>query len=185
MFWRSLAVQNENTNEDYSRPSCMSVAFLLVLFSPTKSLTTPVKSLKEAHSDVTIRSHFNNRSDAFSTPSSTPETPSSWPPRPVLTGLSPTCVANHSCLVLIHFLFSIPFRYGCFEPFWNHPLPIAPLPALRPPRKLFGVALKTIRRMVSIFVFSFEPSLSNRPFSHFGKIPQILEWVTYILERVT
>ena len=153
----------------------MSVAFLLVLFSLADSLTTPVKSLKVAPSDVTIRSHFNNRSDAFSTPSSTPETPSSWPPRPDSTGLSPTCVAGHSCPILIHFLVSIPFRYGCFEPSRNHPLPIAPLPALRPPRKLFGVALKTKRRMVSIHGLSFEPSLSNGPFSHFGKIPQILE----------
>ena len=31
----------------------------------------------------------------FSTPSSTPQTPASWPPRPDLTPLGPTCVAGH------------------------------------------------------------------------------------------
>ena len=69
--------------------------FLYLRFSLTRSVSTPVKSLKVAHSDTAVRIRFHNRGDVFSTPSSTPETPSSWPLRPGLTGLGPSCVADH------------------------------------------------------------------------------------------
>ena len=113
--------------EDYT--SCNTVSSWPFHFSLADSLTTPVKSLKEAHSDLTTRSHFNNRSDAFSTPSSTPLTPSSWPPRPASTGLRPTCVAGHSCPILIHFWF--PFLFVMVV--LNHPETIpSPSPLFLP-----------------------------------------------------
>ena len=65
---------------------CLAVSF---------SFSNLLKSLKVGWSDHVIRPRFHNGIDAFSTPSSTPETPSSWPPRPALTGLGPTCVADH------------------------------------------------------------------------------------------
>ena len=71
------------------------VSFFWVHFSPTWSYIWSTKSLKVAQSDHAIRPHFHIGSDAFLTPSSTPKTPSSWPPRPDSTGLGPTCVADH------------------------------------------------------------------------------------------
>ena len=64
-------------------------------FSPTESVSTPVNPLMVGHSAMAFRPRFRNGSDALSTPSSTPITPSSWPPRPASTGLNPTCVADH------------------------------------------------------------------------------------------
>ena len=54
----------------------------------------------------------------------------------------------------------------------------------RPVVMLFGMALKTIQRMVSIIELRYEPGLSNCPFSHFGKMIYLLERVLYVLERV-
>ena len=59
------------------------------------SFSILTKSLKVEPSDHVIRPRFDSGIDVSSTPSSTSETPSSWPPRPALTGLRPTCVAAH------------------------------------------------------------------------------------------
>ena len=64
-------------------------------FSPTWSYIWSTKSLKVAQSDHAVRPRFHNGSVMFSTPSPTPKTPSSWPPRPDSTGLGPTSVADH------------------------------------------------------------------------------------------
>ena len=64
-------------------------------FTQSFSPQTTTKSLKVGYSDDAIRPCCDIGIDAFSTPSSTPQAPSSWPPRPALTGLSPTCVAAH------------------------------------------------------------------------------------------
>ena len=45
--------------------------------------------------NIPIRIHFNNGIDVFSTPSSTPKTPASWPPRPDSTVLRQTWVAGY------------------------------------------------------------------------------------------
>ena len=63
--------------------------------SRTESFWAPIKPLKVGHSDMAFRPRFRNGSDALSTPSSTPITPSSWPPRPASTRLGQTCVAGH------------------------------------------------------------------------------------------
>ena len=70
-------------------------------FPLTRSFTTRVKSLKVAHSDPAIRTRFHNRNDTFKAPSSTPQTPSSWPSRPDLTGLGPSCVSDHVITVFV------------------------------------------------------------------------------------
>ena len=54
-----------------------------------------MKSLKAAQTDKAVRPRFRNGSEVFSTPSSSPKTPASWPPRPDSTRLGPTCVADH------------------------------------------------------------------------------------------
>ena len=59
------------------------------------------KPLKVAQSDIAVRLHFRNGSDVFSTPSSSPQTPASLPPRPALTGLGQTCVAGHVVSILL------------------------------------------------------------------------------------
>ena len=56
------------------------------------------RQLKGVNSDPTNRPRFHKSGDVFLTPSSTPETPASWPPRPDPTGLGPTCVAGHVVL---------------------------------------------------------------------------------------
>ena len=92
-------------------------------FSPTISLSTPRKSLKVGQSDPAVRPRFQNGSDAFSTPSSTPETPASWPPRPALTCLGPACLADHSCHLVLRemteklFRQSHTFLYWCYSLF--------------------------------------------------------------------
>ena len=53
------------------------------------------KPLEVRNSNHADRLRFHCWSDVSSTPSSAPEAPSSWPLRPALTGLSPTCVAGH------------------------------------------------------------------------------------------
>ena len=74
------------------------------LFSPTESFAAPVNPLKVAQTDPPVLPRFRNGSDEFLTPSSTPKTPSSWPPRPDPTRLGPTCVADH---VVSHFVLNI------------------------------------------------------------------------------
>ena len=91
--WISARIRNYEGNLlDMSHDVMMECRFH---FSPTWSFSTPTKSLKTAQSDNAIRPRFHIGSDAFSTPSSTTITPSSWPPRPDSTGLRPTCVAGH------------------------------------------------------------------------------------------
>ena len=75
--------------------SCGVVSCFWFHFSTTWSYAWSTKSLKVAQSDNPIRPRFQNGGDAFSTPSSTPKTPSSWPPRPDSTGLGQTCVADN------------------------------------------------------------------------------------------
>ena len=60
----------------------------------TKEDLFATKRLKVLRSDLATRPRFDNGIDAFSTPSSTLEAPSSWPPRPASTILRPTCVAD-------------------------------------------------------------------------------------------
>ena len=70
--------------------------YILVLrFILIPSFATRVLSLKVTHSDKPIRPHFHNRTDAFSTPSSTPQTPASWPPRHDSTRVGQICVTGH------------------------------------------------------------------------------------------
>ena len=71
------------------------MSFVRFRFSPTGSFSTPINRLKVIPSDQPVRPRFRNGSDVFLTPSSTPKTPASWPPRPDSTGLRPTCVAGH------------------------------------------------------------------------------------------
>ena len=73
----------------------MEEMFRSFYFSLPKSFTCPQKSLKVGQSDNADRPRFDNGSDELSTPSSTPEAPASWPPRPAPTGLGQTCVAGH------------------------------------------------------------------------------------------
>ena len=106
------------------------MSFLPFRFSLDNSLSAPVKSLKVARSDHAHRPSFHNGIDAFSTPSSTPETPASWPPRPALTCLSPTCLDGHSCRFVhgnrqkSYFVKAIRFYTGAipFLNFWKPPV---------------------------------------------------------------
>ena len=53
------------------------------------------KPLKAVQSDQSIHPCFHDGVMCFRPPWQPLETPSSWPPRPALTGLSTTCVAGH------------------------------------------------------------------------------------------
>ena len=144
-------------------------------FSPTISLSTPRKSLKVGQSDPAVRPRFQNGIDAFSTPSSTPETPASWPPRPALTCLGPTCLADHSCHLVFgnwqasYFVKAIRFYTGAI-PFLNFLMP--PVHFQKPPVifKCPGSCLKT-----GVF-------LCKTP-KHFLKSPH-LQWKTLYFENV-
>ena len=65
-----------------------------VSFFTSEIVNLSTKSLKAVQSDDANRPRFGIGIDAFSTPSSTLEAPSSWPPRPDLTVLGQTCVAG-------------------------------------------------------------------------------------------
>ena len=65
----------------------------------------PIKNTEGVRSEHVGRPRFRNGSDAFLTPSSTPKTPSSWPPRPALTVLRQTCVAGR-VMSFLPFLFA-------------------------------------------------------------------------------
>ena len=95
LVWRCITMRMANRKRGAQETSRNTNSWRLFLFSLTRSVSTSVKSLKVAHSDTAVRIRFHNGSDVFSTPSSTPQTPSSWPPRPGLTGLGPSCVADH------------------------------------------------------------------------------------------
>ena len=84
-----------NRNLISLQTSCNAIVLKWFSYSLTSSLSTPVKPPKVAHSDQVVRPRFRKGGDAFSTPSSTPLTPSSWPPRHDSTGPSPTRVADH------------------------------------------------------------------------------------------
>ena len=76
-------------------PSSLVMSCVCFKKSPTWSFSTRIKPLKVTHSDKAVRSLFENWSDVFLTPSSTLETPSSWPLRHALTVPRPTCGAGN------------------------------------------------------------------------------------------
>ena len=144
--------------------------------SSMNSLSAPLMSLKVAQSDRTVRPRFQNSDDAPSTRSSTPETPASWHPRPTLTRLGPTLVADH---VVPNFNSFFLFGMVASNLFETIPSPSPLFIPPRPRREAIRSGLKAIRRMVSIIVFSFEHGLSNGLSSHFGKIIYLLERAIY------
>ena len=94
-------------------------------------------------------SQFWRRNRWLLDPSSTSETPASWPPRPALTVLSPTCVAGR---VVSHFSSFFGFVSYSLWLFWTLHKPFrpgrpSPCPS-DPARKLSGVVLKTRRVIV-------------------------------------
>ena len=92
---KSITMRKEAYESRLRRFSVSVDSLSLFQFSLPKSLTCPQNSLKVGQTDIADRPRFDNGSDALSTPSSTPETQSSWPPRPASTVLRPTCVADH------------------------------------------------------------------------------------------
>ena len=79
---------------------------MMVSFLIENIFVNPPISLKVVQTNRATRPRFIVGSDVFSTPSSTPETFASWPPRPDSTGLGLTWVAGN----VVHFcrLESIP-----------------------------------------------------------------------------
>ena len=110
---------------------CRREVFALVCFSQEKFIDNTPNTLKAAQSGHANRPSFDVEMDVFSTRSSIPETPASWPPRPALTVLSPTCVAGRVVPHFSSFFVLFLIHHGCFEPYPNHSLPVALL-ALRP-----------------------------------------------------
>ena len=94
--FRLMWLRGSESHWASQRTHCYWYATLLSFsLSSTNAYSTPLISLKVAQTDKTIRPRFRNGIDMFSTPSSTLKTPASWPPRPALTGLSQTLVADH------------------------------------------------------------------------------------------
>ena len=112
VVWSMPSYEKPNSSCFHQYRWCGDMSFISSTFLPVILILNPSKSLKAEQSEHAVRLRFHNGTDAFSTPSSTPQTPSSWPPRPALTGLSMTCVAGR----VVSFL---PFLFA-FELQQNH-----------------------------------------------------------------
>ena len=94
-----VSTRRRDHDKDLPFVSRCVVSCFLFHFSPTWSFQTPIKWLKVAQTNLSVRPRFHIGSDAFSIPSSTPKTPASWHPRHDSTRLRQTCVAGHVAFI--------------------------------------------------------------------------------------